>query len=121
MSDCATNFRKSSRPSGRRVSSPTDSLFREYWTQDSETDSPGTLPSSTGRRGRVGSAYGGSNGGPSTWITRAPNSPRYVAAQGPATNRADSSTRTPERGPNGGTSGTSPGDEDTAPNRGASR
>ena len=51
------SFRNTARPSGRRTSSPTESLLREYWTQDSEMASPGTLPSRSGRVVRVGSAY----------------------------------------------------------------
>src|SRR5208282_2949632 len=70
MSESRARSRKTALPSGRRASNPTESLLRAYWTHDSETWSIGELPERSGTSRRVGSAYGGANGGPSTWTTR---------------------------------------------------
>ena len=58
MSDSRTRSRKTWRPSAVRTSRPTDSLFREYWTHDSETGSSGRVPGASGRRVRVGVRVG---------------------------------------------------------------
>ena len=76
MSDWRARSRKTSFPLGVRRSRPRESLFRPYWIQDSDTLSGGARRGRTGRRVRVGSEKGGENGGPSTWMTSAPNSPR---------------------------------------------